>query len=186
MTNNDGGASREDRFRDLYRRFYWRMVRYFMRVSRLSQEDAEELTQESFLRFLEAMDEYRGEAEWAYFEVIAQRVLYNRIRAQKTAKRNAEMVDIDGPGFSNEPAAPAGPDYADRQQTEIRRRQLHDAIAELPAGQRQCLMLWLQEFKFEEIAKALRISLDAVKSRLRDARRLLGARLGHNLPEDEQ
>ncbi|MEO8382768.1 MAG: RNA polymerase sigma factor [Acidobacteriota bacterium] len=186
MKNDDGGASRDERFQDLYRRFFRRMVRYFMRVSRLSEEDAEELTQEAFARFLEAMDEYRGEAEWAYFEVIARNVLYNKIRSSKTAKRKGNTVDIDDPEFRNEPVAPEGPDYAERQQTEIRRRQLYEAIEKLPAGQRQCLMLWLQEFKFEEIARALNISLDAVKSRLRDARRLLGARLGQQLPEEEQ
>jgi len=186
MMNADGGASRDERFHAFYRKYYWRMVRYFMRISRLSQEDAEELTQEAFLRFLEAMDEYRGEAEWAYFEVVAQRVLYNRIRSNATAKRSAGTVDIDDPGFKNEPAAPEEPDYAEKQQTEIRRRQLYEAISGLPNGQRQCLLLWLQEFKYEEIAKTLRISMDAVKSRMRDARRLLGARLGHQLPEDEQ
>lgn len=181
-----GGGDRDDRFKSLYQKYYWRMVRYFVRVSRLSQEDAEELTQEAFLRFYEAMDEYRGEAEWAYFEVIARNVLNNRIRALKTAKRRADTVDIDDPELKHEPAAPEGPDYAERQQTAIRRKQLYDAIAELPPGQRQCLLLWLQDLKYEEIAKALRISMDAVKSRMRDARKLLSKRLGHELPEDEQ
>jgi len=186
MMKHDGGSGRDDQFRTLYQKYYWRMVRYFQRISRLSQEDAEELTQEAFLRFLEAMDEYRGEAEWAYFEVIAQRVLYNRIRANSTAKRGAETVPIDDPSFRNEPAAPEGQDYAERQEVEIRRKLLHDAIAELSSGQRQCILLWLEGFKYKEIATTLRTSMDAVKSRMRDAKALLGARLGHPLPEDEQ
>ena len=45
----------------------------------------------------------------------------------------------------------------------------NDAIAQLPAGQRQCIQLWLEDFSYIEIGKALRISLDAVRSRLRGA-----------------
>jgi DNA-directed RNA polymerase specialized sigma24 family protein len=48
--------------------------------------------------------------------------------------------------------------------------------------------LWLNEFTYDEIAKFLRISVDAVKSRLRDAKKFLRARLGDGnaLPEDEE
>jgi RNA polymerase sigma-70 factor (ECF subfamily) len=179
---------RNDRFRPLYQKYYWRVVRFYVRSFRLTQEDAEELAQDAFLRFYEAMDEYRGDAEWAFFETIARNVAYNRIRSQKTAKRNGRTIDIDDPDFAaHEPAAPAGPDYAEREEDALRVKQLRDAIAQLPSGGRECLQLWLDDFKYDEIAKFLGITLDAVKSRLRDAKKLLRARLGDDaLPEDEQ
>jgi DNA-directed RNA polymerase specialized sigma24 family protein len=79
------------------------------------------------------------------------------------------------------------PDYAERQHTADRHRRLFDTIAGLPPGQRECTLLWLEDFQYDEIARALRITVDAVKSRLRDARKLLRARLGDEgeLPEDE-
>jgi RNA polymerase sigma factor (sigma-70 family) len=186
MTTGRGGDDRDERFKSLYQRYYHRIVRFYVRAFRVSEEDAQELTQDAFVRLYEAMDEYRGDAEWAYLEQIARRVGYNRIRAHATGKRNADTVAIDDPNFNHEPPAPEGPDLAERQQTEIRTRQLHDAIAQLPAGQRQCILLWLKDYSYEEIATALRITDDAVKSRIRDARKLLGKRLGTTFPEDER
>jgi RNA polymerase sigma-70 factor (ECF subfamily) len=187
MVSRNGG-NRDERFRSLYQKHYRRLVRYFMRAFRLSEEDAEELAQEAFLRFYEAMDEYRGDAEWAFFETIAMRLALNRIRSKNTLKRRAITVDIDDPDVREQPVADPGPDYVERQETADRLRRLHEAIAELSPGQRQCVQSQLDGFKFHEIARSLRISIDAVKSRLRDARKTLRAKLGDDgaLPEDER
>ena len=180
--------TKDDRFRSLYQKYYWRVVRFYVRSFRLPEEDAQDLAQDAFLRFYEALDEYRGDAEWAFFETIARNVAYNRIRSQKTAKRSAKMVDIDDPDFTHQPAAPAVPDYAQREEEALRNKRLYDAIAELPHGQRECIQLRLDDFKYDEIAKFLGLTLDAVKSRLRDAKKILRARLGddHALPEEEE
>ena len=187
MAHDRGG--KDDRFRSLYRKYYLRMVRYFVRGFHCPQEDAEELTQEAFLRFYEAIDEYRGDAEWAFLETVARNVAYNRIRAAKTQKRNVHPVDLDDPDVRNhEPSAPPEADYAEREHDAMQRSRLYDAIAQLPAGQRLCLQLWLEELQYDEIANTLRTTIDAVKSRLRDAKKLLRARLGDDatLPEDER
>jgi RNA polymerase sigma-70 factor (ECF subfamily) len=188
MMIRNGRFDRNERFRRLYQKYYWRVVKFYVRAFRCSQEDAEELAQEAFLRFYEAIDEYRGDAEWAFFERIARHIAYNRIRAGKTQKRNVEIVEIDAPEFTHELAAPDEPDYAVREQNAQRIKRLCDAISNLSEGQRQCLQLWLRDLSYTEIATALRISLDAVKSRLRDAKRELRERLGDEgkLPEDEQ
>jgi len=180
--------TKDDRFRTLYQKYYRRVVRFYTRSFHLTEEDAEELAQDAFLRFYQAMDEYRGDAEWAFFETIARNVAYNRIRSQKTAKRSAKLVEIDDPEFTHEPAAPAEPDYAQREEEARRNKRLHDAIASLPTGQRECIQLRLDDFQYDEIAKFLGLSLDAVKSRLRDAKKILRARLGdeQTLPEDEE
>jgi len=183
--NND----QDERFRALYQKYYWRVVRFFVRAFRFSEEDGEELAQEAFLRFYEAMDEYRGDAEWAFFETIARNVAYNRIRSAKTRKRSGQTIELDDPqNAGNQPYAPEEPDYAERQHAAVQRRQLYDAIAVLPNGQRECVQLWLDDFKYDEIATALRITMDAVKSRLRDAKKQLRSKLGDDspLPEEEQ
>ncbi|HEX8251922.1 MAG TPA: sigma-70 family RNA polymerase sigma factor [Thermoanaerobaculia bacterium] len=187
MMMRKGGRGRDhELFTELYARYYRRMLRFFMHGFRLPAEDAHDLVQDTFVRFYESMDEYRGDAEWALLELIGRNVALNRIRALGTAKRNAKTVDIDDPKAFDEPAALPEPDYAEREELASQRKRLHDAIASLPAGQRQCMQLWLEDFKYDEIARTLRITLDAVRSRLRDARRELQSRIGLVLPEEKE
>jgi len=188
MTNRHGG-DQDERFKSLYQKYYWRVVRFYVRAFRFSEEDAQDLAQEAFVRFFESMDEYRGDAEWAFFEAIARNVAYNKLRSAKTQKRNAQTVGMDDPEMKkHEPAAEDGPDYVEQQEKIARVRRLYQAIAELPSGQRECVQLRIDEFKYDEIAAALRISMDAVKSRLRDAKKLLRAKLGEEgaFPEDQE
>jgi RNA polymerase sigma factor (sigma-70 family) len=177
-------SRRDDRFEAIYRKYFGRIYRYYRRVG-VGDDEAQDLAQDVFKRFFEAMDRYRGEAEWAFLETTALNVLRNYVRARKAAKRSARMVELDDPDFGDEPAAPETPDYAERQHAALRSQRLHEAIAELSPGQRQCLKLWLDDLQYDEIADALRITIDAVKSRLRDAKRILSARLGEKLPEEE-
>lgn len=178
----------DDLFRSIYNRYYARMLRYFRRVFHVSPEDAEELTQDSFVRFYKTLDDYRGEAEWALLEKIAQSVGCNRVRSQKTIKRGAvkpdSLDDYDHP--DNHPVSNEPHPAARMIEAELKAR-LWQEIARLPRGQRQCLQLWLEDMSYEEITRVLRISLDAVRSRVRDAKRLLRERLGAEgmLPEDE-
>lgn len=186
MTMPNSGATRDERFKSFYQRYYLRILRFLVRGFHLTQEDAEELTQEVFLRFYEALDEYRGDAEWAFLETIARNTAYNHIRSRSTAKRNAPTVDIDDPEHFNEPAAPPEPDYADRQHAALLRKRLYEAIDALTPGQRNVVHLQLQDYTYDEIAAALRVTIDAVKSRLRDAKKILRARLGdvETFPEE--
>lgn len=183
MTGRNGS---DERYKALYQKYWWRIVRFLMRAFRLSEDDAEDLAQDVFLRVFRTIEDYRGDAEWAFLEVTARNLGLNRVRGLSTQKRKGEKVEIDDPNVRFEPAAAEGPDYADRENEALRRKRLHDAMRALPDGQRQCLQLYLDDFSYEEIARALRISTDAVKSRLRDAKKLLRARLGDlELPEDE-
>jgi RNA polymerase sigma-70 factor (ECF subfamily) len=177
MTIHDVAADRDERFEAIYRKYYARVWRFYRSCS-VSDEESHDLAQDAFKRFYENFAQYRGEAEWSYLETLARNVLYNWVRARKTSKRHAVMVEIDDPELLFDPPAPEEPDYADRQEEELRRTRLRKAVAELPQGQRECLRLRIQGFTYEQIAAALRISLDAVKSRLRDAKRHLRERLG--------
>lgn len=188
MTSRHDDGSRDERFRSYYQKYFRRIVRFYVRSFRFDEADSEDLAQEAFIRFYEAMDEYRGDAEWAFFEAIARNVAFNRIRSRKTLKRNARTVDLDDPDVRRNEPGTAAPDYVEQQHEALLKKQLRAAIAGLPAGQREAVMLWLEGFKYDEIARALRISMDAVKSRIRDAKRALRARLGDDgvLPEDEE
>lgn len=177
MTNASAIEDRNERFEAIYRRFYARVHRFY-RTCDVADEEAHDLSQDAFKRFYEKFDLYRGEAGWSYLEAIARSVLYNWLRAQKTVKRSVALVEIDDPEIVFDPPAPEQLDYADRQEVQARRARLAHAVAELAQGQRDCLRLRIQGLAYEEIATALRVSVDAVKSRLRDAKRHLRERLG--------
>lgn len=174
------------RFEDLYRTRYRSVLGYFRRCG-VAEPEAADLTQDAFLRLLERMDQVRKEDPWPLLQWIARTILLNWLRGRNTLKRGVKLVDLDDPDFRHDLPAPPGPDYAEVEETAQRRKSLFCAIARLPQSQQQALRLWLADFEYEAIARILGISLDAVRSRLRDARRQLRARLGDEaLPEDEQ
>lgn len=187
-------GGRDEQFEALYRKHYRRVILYYVRVNRLSTEDAQDLAQEAFLRFFEVMDEYRGEAEWAYLQLVARSVFLNRVRSDGAAKRSGNVVSIGDLLPTQEPAARPEADYADRQAATEARRQFRQAFTELSKGQQQCIHLRMQGFKYNQIAKLLGITLDAVKTRLREAKKSMRARLRDgvgsvdwlDLPEEEQ
>lgn len=188
MTIRDQGAAGGDElFRSLYGRYYARMLRYFRRVFRLSEEDAQELTQDSFLRFYRTMGEYRGEAEWALLETIARNVGYNRVRSLTTIKRGAIRPEsLDDVESSRRDAIAPKTDPVDRLIDQERKDRLRQAMGDLSNAQRRCLQLRLQGYSYEEIAAILRTSTDGVKSRIRDAKKLLRERLGGEGPLPEE
>lgn len=187
MTTRQDGGDGNDLFESLYRRYYARMLGYFRKVFRVSEADAQELTQDSFVRFYRAMDEYRGQAEWALLETIARNVGYNRVRSVKTIKRGSVRPESLDDGEQREHPSDTGQRHPIDTMIETERlRRMREAISELPRGQRQCLQLWLEDLGQDEISRVLRISVVAVKSRIRDAKRALREKLGDEdaLPED--
>jgi len=181
-----GASGRDDdRFEAFYRKYYRRVYRFF-RDYGIADDEAQDLSQMTFATIYEKFEQYRGEAEWSFIETSARNQLFNWIRARKTAKRGAEVRSMSDLVWTKEPETDEGPDLATRQEHQMRKAKLWASIAELPEGQRQCMELWLGETRYEAIGKTLGISVDAVKSRLRDAKRALRAELGEPLQEDEE
>lgn len=168
----------DERFEAIFRQHYARVWRYF-RTNRIADDEAHDLCQDAFKRLYEHKDQIRNDDPWPFLAAIAKTVLLNRVRARHTQKRNASLIEIDDPDLVfKEPAAPPEPDYADRQAKEARVEAVRGAMASLPAGQQECLRLWIEGLPYNEIAKVLGISMDAVKSRIRDAKRSLREQLG--------
>lgn len=183
MSSRDGGNKR---FEEIYRRYYARVWRY-LRACGVSDDEAHDLAQDTFKRLFERMKTIRGEDEWPFLQSIARSIFLNWLRGRRTQKRDvAKRVELDGPGLTTEPSAVALPDYAEEEQRALRVEKLREAITELSPGQRECISLWLNDISYVNIAKTLGISVDAVKSRIRDAKRLLSARLGEPLPEEQE
>lgn len=167
---------RDGRFEAIYRQYFGRVYRFF-RSYGVADSETQDLAQETFTRIYERFDQYR-DGGWSYIETVARNILFNWVRAGKTAKRTGKIVQIDDPDLAFDLPAPEQPDYAEREQEDLRNRRLAHAMSKLSDGQRDTLRLLMLGFKYKEIADILKTTEDAVKSRLRDAKRHLRARLG--------
>ncbi|MCR5017442.1 MAG: RNA polymerase sigma factor [Bacteroidales bacterium] len=129
-----------------------------------SQEDADDLTQDIFLKIWTALPSYRGEAQlftWVYR--IAVNEAMDRLRREKVraalrfASLYAEMerrIDND-PWFDGTPAE----------------RALSKAILALPEKQRQVFILrYYDEMPYEEMSQILDTSVGALKASYHIAR----------------
>ncbi|HEY6141042.1 MAG TPA: RNA polymerase sigma factor [Thermoanaerobaculia bacterium] len=172
----------DPRFVDLYKRFYRRVYVFMIRM-RFSHQEAEDLAQDTFARVFKAMEHYRGEAEWKYIEITARRLAYNKIRGSKTIKRGGKEVPLDQQTELVDRNATLEEKVAYREKI----AQLRDAIQELPASLKEPLLEQLEGRTYVEVAGKLNITVDAVKSRLRDARNRLRERFGVEIerPEDD-
>ncbi len=142
-----------------------------------SAAEAEEAAQEAFVRAHKSLPEFRGDAKlstWLY--TIVSRLCLTRLGASdRRAIRHGEetllrLADQRG-----------GPDAdAERAELEVA---LHRAIAELPEERRAVVVLRdLEGLPYEEIAEALGIELNTVRSRLHRARMDLKEKMERFLP----
>jgi len=124
--------------------------------------DADELTQDVFVRAWQKLDGFRGEAA---FGTWLHRLAVNlclEARGQK-ARMRARLAGDD-----------ALPDLPARRVTRDERMDLEDAMQGLPAGMRQVFVLHdVEGYRHEEIGEMLGISPGTSKSQLHRARMAL-------------
>ncbi len=152
-------------FSELVARYQDRIYRFLVRLTR-SQDDALELTQETFLSAYQALARWRPEARFTtWLFRIARNQAFDRLRRSK----RLEFAALEeGQDFDIADPAPT-PDAA--LETEQRLRALERALARLPTEHREILLLReIEEMSYEEIAGVLGISLGTVKSRITRAR----------------
>jgi len=156
---------------------------------RFGDDESHDLAQDTFRRFYEHVDDLRNEAAWSFLHSVARNVAFNAIRSSKTLKRTPLLESVESleilPDtdevkanlFTGEPPVSPEAAFIDDESARIQRKQLDAAIHDLPIGAQQCLLLWMDGNSYEQIARTLGITIDAVKSRLRDARRAVREQL---------
>lgn len=142
----------------------------------VGEADAEDVVQEAFLKAWRALARFRGEAApstWLY------RILVNtcRDRARRRPWRGAGGESaanrLDPRAAANPAEAVAGRDLA---------RRVWEAVDELPARQRECLVLRVRTgMSHREIGEVLGIRPGVAKLHVVLARRALLARLGEEV-----
>ncbi len=150
-----------DAFETLVRRHQAPVYRVALRMLG-SPVDAQDITQESFVRAWRYLDRFRGQSSvstWLY-RIVTRRCL-DHITARRPAADPRELE-----------LEPGGVDPADSAEQRERLRAVTRAIAGLPADQRAALVL--REFEglsYEDVGEVLGISVAAVKGRIHRARR---------------
>ncbi len=160
--------------------------KYERQVFRIAQhitqnrEDAEDVTQDAFLKAYEKLDQFQGNSKFYTWLVrIAVNESLMRLRKRRTAKTVSMDDDIETEeGFVPRDFADWSPspeqNYGNTELTEI----LTKTIQGLPRGFRVVFVLRdVENLSTEETAEALGLSVPAVKSRLLRARLQLRERL---------
>jgi RNA polymerase sigma-70 factor, ECF subfamily len=158
-------------FEELVSRYEKKIFRVTMNITR-NQQDAEDAMQDAFLKAYAHLKDFGGDSRFYTWLVrIAANEALMRLR-----KRRPNVVSLDEPLDGEEDLLPReikdwGPSPLERfAQTEMREI-LDNAIDSLDPDFRTVFVLRdVEEFSTEETAKALGISVPAVKSRLLRAR----------------
>ncbi len=159
-------------FDRIYADFHSRVRRYLDRL--VGRDEAEDATQEVFVRISQALPQFRGESSlstWVYR--VATNAGYDRLRSRSS--RSPLHVPVSG-------EAPIE-DRAPGVEQDLIRREMNDCIGgfvvRLPASYRAVVLLSEHEgLTNQEIADVLGVSLDVVKIRLHRARARLRTELG--------
>jgi RNA polymerase sigma-70 factor (ECF subfamily) len=166
--------------RGLYVEYYDRIVAYLVRL-RFTVEEARDLTQEVFLSVITHVQE-KPTAPWLFLKTAAHNRAVNVIRSRDIHRRSEigsadalpQLAELSFTDFwSGTPSPSPESEAIQKEQAAL----LREAIENLPASMRPCVLYRMGGLSYEQIATTLDITPNAVKTRLRDAKKLLVERL---------
>jgi RNA polymerase sigma-70 factor (ECF subfamily) len=151
--------------------------------------DAADMTQEAFVRLLRSLGTYRGETRfttWLYR-------LVTNICLDGLRRRGRPVESLDMPGL-NDDGPTAGERLVDtdrwthpEEEVELRESasEVRAALARLPTPQRVALTLhYFQDMRYEDIAEAMGLPLNTVKSHIRRGKERMAILLEAAPPEE--
>jgi len=132
-----------------------------------NDHDAEDVVQEAFIRALRFIDGFHGTEGRAWLLAIVRNTCFSWMEKN----RSAQMQPFDEETMEVQTHLPGPESSAERA---ANARALHQAIAALPLGLREVLVLReLEELSYKEIARVAEVPIGTVMSRLSRARALL-------------
>jgi RNA polymerase sigma-70 factor (ECF subfamily) len=166
----------ESEFQRIYRAFQPKIHRYMVRL--VGEYEAEDLTQEVFVKVNKALESFRGESKlstWIYR--IATNAAMDRLRSPSFQKESSHKSIGPGEGEVGDEDAGTGKKKLSVELQLFRKEMnecLRSVIDNLPENYRSVLVLIeLQEFSNKDVAEILGISLGTVKIRIHRARKKL-------------
>ena len=157
-------AGRLEAFETLVRRHEG--VAYRVALRMLGPHDAEDATQDAFLRAFHRLGDFRGEGSFrAWLLQIVRNTALNAIEARRTEPHEGieELMEADRSSSGRTPV-----DQLERRE---RRERLEAKLRLLPPAHRAVLVLRdIEGLSYEEVATATETPLGSVKGRLHRAR----------------
>ena len=149
-------------FERLYRGHVGRV--YSLAVRMVGKAEADDLTQEVFIRAWSKLGTFKGEAQ---FGTWLHRLAVNHILSRRTVLRRREARFFPGEGIWGRLRAP-------KRRVSGAALDLEQAIGQLPERAREVFVLYdVEGFSHEEVAHQLGVSVGTSKSQLHRARMLL-------------
>ena len=142
-------------------------------------DEAEDLTQEIFLKIYRTLDSYRPEsgALVTWMVRVGRNHIIDHYRKFKTERTHTDSLETEYEKAEENPARYASPAQA-LEQRELSER-VHEALLRISEDLREAVILRdLEEFTYEEIADMLKLPLGTVKSRINRGRADLARILG--------
>ena len=168
-------AGERDLFAPIYERYYWRVFRMSYGMTG-DHGNAEDLTQEIFMRAYQRLREFRGQSAfstWLYRVAVNHSLNYGRKRRGEAREESPGETD-PLPGVGESTTAEAA--VMRQQVTE----QIHRALLALKPKLRMIVILKdIEGLSYEEIAQRANCSTGTVASRLNRSRKLLARKLEH-------
>lgn len=164
---------------ELVRKYERQVFRIALRITQ-NREDAEDVTQDAFVKGFEKLDQFQGNSKFYTWLV---RIAVNESLMRLRKRRTGKMVSIDEDVETDEGSVPRDlADWAPDPEQNYTQTELHKILEKtikgLPPGFRVVFELRdIQGLSTEETAEALNLSIPAVKSRLLRARLQLRERL---------
>lgn len=157
-------------FGEIVRRYQGQLVRLCRRY--VGTSDAEDVAQEAFVRaFLHVRDFDRERPLAPWLLTIARRLCLDRLRQRKVRPSAPD-------GMAEELADPPTAEQEAAAHQSLRR--LAAALAKLPEGQREAVVLFhVEELPYREIAEVLDVPLGTVMTWLHRGRAQLRELMGH-------
>ena len=163
-----------DAFGELVTRYGPRILRLAQKITR-NHEDAEDVSQDSFVRAFLHMDTFRGDSRfytWLARIAVNQSLMKLRRRRLSDFRFDDPVSGGDSPFYAE--IADDTPNPEQHHSQEELRQILASAMGELPMTFREVLRLReLEEYSTEETARMLKLSITTVKSRAHRGRQRL-------------
>ena len=174
-------------FQQVYSTFQPKILRYL--AGMLGESEAEDLTQEVFVKVDKALESFRGEAQlstWIYR--VATNAALDRLRSSSYKQKDRECVPVDStdrnvpePEDKNVWTGEKKPDVDQQLIKQEMNSCVRGYIDQLPEDYNVVMILSeVEGLKNREIAEILEVSLDTVKIRLHRARAKLKESLDSN------
>uniref|UniRef100_UPI0040487D6A RNA polymerase sigma-70 factor n=1 Tax=Roseivirga sp. TaxID=1964215 RepID=UPI0040487D6A len=151
---------------------YYHPIKNFLYYKCGDIDQAEDLTQDVFMKLWDKREEINIETVKSYLYTIASNMLLNKIRHDKVVMN---FADKNRDHFNEQ-----SPQYA-LEEKEFK-KQLEDTIGAMPEKQREVfLMNRIDELTYKEIAERLELSVKAVEKRMHGALSYLRDKVQHKI-----